>query len=316
MSATNLLYCNTLGKTDNCGVLAQHFYKNGTLASGSKVKKGCLVIFHNGDTKQSSYVPYRACNHVGICVEVGNGYFYSVEGNTGGGNGRVQKLYHTISELSCVCLPQYDSKVTADMICRLALSQVGTVAGSGQIVKYNTEFYGAKVGADWCANFVWWVFNNVDGTPAPTTDKPFCTYCAQLEDGTWLPEVVGASDYAGIEGKKIKGFAIKVSKGRVKYQVHCVGDKDFLPYVDGYDIHEGENGYAGDNKVIDAIRIYYYTDESYANKNGYLKAEYRVSTTSTDAYFENQYDDETSNGQDGYAGMFGKPIDKIIVDLV
>ena len=99
------------------------------------------------------------------------------------------------------------------------------------------------------------------------------TYAVQLEDGTILPEVTNLEDYAGIRGRKIIGIAA--------------------------------NG-----NVIDALRVYYSTPDDIVEADGYKKAKYRVAPAGG-SYYSWQRDDETSNGQDGYAGMFGKPIDMV-----
>ncbi len=135
------------------------------------------------------------------------------------------------------------------------------------------------------------------------------TYAVQLEDGTILPEVTNLEDYAGIGGRKIIGIAARVDRGELKYQVHTVGG-GWLPYVTGYDWDDAVNGYAGNGKVIDALRTYYSTPGDIIEESGYKKAKYRVATVERD-YYSWQYDDETSGGQDGYAGMFGKPIDRV-----
>ena len=70
-------------------------------------------------------------------------------------------------------------------------------------------------------------------------------------DGRWLPEVIGRSDYAGILGKPITDVAIE---GVKSYQVHNLGG-NWLPEVSEYNINDYENGYAGNGKIIDAIRI-------------------------------------------------------------
>lgn len=127
------------------------------------------------------------------------------------------------------------------------------------------------------------------------------------EDG-WLPEVIDLGDYAGIIGHKITDVAIGVNVGTLWYQVHTV-DGEWLPKVRGYDIGDFDNGYAGNGTPIDAIRVYYETPSDYARKYGYEMAIYRVAPVNK-GYFAWQYDDETTNGQDGYAGMFGKPIDR------
>ncbi len=126
--------------------------------------------------------------------------------------------------------------------------------------------------------------------------------------GVWLPEVVNLEDFAGIRGKAITDVAIGVDQGSVWYQVHVKGGR-WLPKVTGYNILDHANGYAGNGKQIDAIRVYYETPSDYARQYGYQKAQYRVSTISK-AYFDWQFDNETTNGQDGYAGAYGKGIDR------
>ena len=51
------------------------------------------------------------------------------------------------------------------------------------------------------------------------------------------------------------------------------------------------------------------------NKYGYYKVAYRVHVLGG-KWLDWQYDTETTNGQDGYAGIFGKTIDQIEVKLV
>ena len=50
------------------------------------------------------------------------------------------------------------------------------------------------------------------------------------------------------------------------------------------------------------------------NNNNVYKAKYRTSRVGAD-YYSWQYDDEKSNGQDGYAGSFGKSMDKLQITL-
>jgi hypothetical protein len=135
------------------------------------------------------------------------------------------------------------------------------------------------------------------------------TYAVKLEDGTILPEVANLEDYAGIRGRKIIGIAARVDRGELKYQVHTVGG-GWLPYVTGYDWNDAVNGYAGNGNVIDALRVYYSTPDDIVEEYGYKKAKYRVAPVERD-YYSWQHDDETSGGQDGYAGMIGKPIDRV-----
>ena len=137
------------------------------------------------------------------------------------------------------------------------------------------------------------------------------TYAVMTEDGRILPEVTNLEDYAGLENVKIKGIAMKVDKGYVKYQVHVLGGA-WLPWVDGYNWKDAINGYAGNGKVIDAIRIYYETPADIVKQTGrYYKAKYRTSQNKSANYYDWQLDDEKTSDMDGYAGLYGKPIDKV-----
>ena len=131
--------------------------------------------------------------------------------------------------------------------------------------------------------------------------------------GRWLPEVTDLHDYAGVTGEAITDLAVKVTKGSVKYRVHVLGG-GWLPYVKGYDTSDDENGYAGDKKPIDAVEIYYNTPSDVVKSHGYLKAKYRVAPIGG-GYYSWQYDNETSGGQDGYAGYTGKAIDRFQLTL-
>lgn len=123
--------------------------------------------------------------------------------------------------------------------------------------------------------------------------------------GKWYPAVKNMDDYAGVVGKAITDVALKFSKGSCKYRVHIKGGK-WLPWVTGYNINDDNNGYAGDKKVIDMIQIVY---------NGKYKAQYRVSPVRSN-YYSFQNNTETTKGQDGYAGSYGKSIDRLQIKLV
>ena len=152
-------------------------------------------------------------------------------------------------------------------------------------------------------------------TPAPTpapTGKPSVTYRVKTVNRGWLPEVKDLTDYAGVENDPIIGIAIKVDKGSVWYKVHELG-RNWLPKVTGYNIKDDENGYAGDNHPIDAVTIYYKTPQGTGTYN---YAKYQVSSIGMSKYYDWQIDDQTTNGQDGYAGSFGQKIDKIRISIV
>lgn len=144
-------------------------------------------------------------------------------------------------------------------------------------------------------------------------------YRAQIRGSYWLPEVVNDEDYAGIQGTGITGITLSTDKGYAVYRVYAGGR--WLSYVDSRnsDINDYYNGYAGNGAEIEAVEVYYYTPASllineatpYATlKDGrYHYAYYRVSRKNMD-YYSYQTDNETDNGQDGYAGIIGRKIDR------
>ena len=154
--------------------------------------------------------------------------------------------------------------------------------------------------------------SNTSSTTSTANDMPMSIYRIRT-GGKWLPEVFNLEDYAGIVGKPITDIMVKFKRGTVKYRVHIKGG-NWLPYVTGYNIKDDNNGYAGNGKPIDAIEIYYNTPNDLVKSKGYYKAKYRVSPTGEN-YYGWQYDNEKIGGQDGYAGAFGKTIDRLQITL-
>ena len=142
--------------------------------------------------------------------------------------------------------------------------------------------------------------------------KPEVTYCVKTLKRGWLPAVKDLEDYAGVQGDKIVAFTMKVSKGSVWYQAHVKGG-GWLQKVTGFSTTD-TNKYAGNGQEIDAVRIYYETPGELLEKNSIYKAKYRTSRVGSE-YYDWQYDDEKSNGQDGYAGSFGKSMDRLQITL-
>ena len=188
---------------------------------------------------------------------------------------------------------------------------VGQKVSSGQLLGYmgNTGYsFGGHLHFE-----VWKGDTRIDPTPYLENDLPKTTlnneinvfYKVKTEKHGWLPEVKNLEDYAGWEDSPIIGLAIKTDKGRIRYRVHILGG-DWLPWVDDYDINDYENGYAGNDKHVDAIQVYYYTPD---DVRPYKKAKYKVNN------YDWQYDDETMNGQDGYAGVFGTVATKFQIHI-
>lgn len=120
-------------------------------------------------------------------------------------------------------------------------------------------------------------------------------YCVKTLKHGWLPVVRNLEDYAGYENSPIIALAMKVDRGSIKYRVHTK-KSGWLPFITEFDINNYEIGFAGDETEIDAVEVYYYTPDDI---RPYKKAKYKVND------YPYQYDNETSNGQDGYAGEFG-----------
>lgn len=77
-----------------------------------------------------------------------------------------------------------------------------------------------------------------------------------LSENRWLPAVYNRDDYAGKTKCAIDGFALKATGFEIQYRVRLLKEKRWLPWVDGYDVSDSENGYAGVlGKTIDAIQI-------------------------------------------------------------
>lgn len=139
-------------------------------------------------------------------------------------------------------------------------------------------------------------------TPKPKPSNEVNVYYrVKTQKHGWLSEVKNLTDYAGWENSPITDVAIRVDKGSIKYRVSPKG-KDFLPYVTGCNINDSKMGYAGNGTPIDRIEAYYYTPNDIRPCK---KIKYRVNELPW------QYDNEKTNGQDGYGGIIGKNITKL-----
>ena len=156
-------------------------------------------------------------------------------------------------------------------------------------------------------------------TSAQAGRKVNVIYQAQIDGDYWLPQVINDEDYAGIRGRNITGITLSTDIGYAVYRV-CSNGR-WLAYVDSRnsDISDYYNGYAGNGYSIEAVEVYYYTPDTLLyneaphyqafTENGYKYAYYRVSTTGND-YFPYQTDNERNDGQDGYAGIYGRKVDR------
>lgn len=141
--------------------------------------------------------------------------------------------------------------------------------------------------------------------PLPKDDKVHVTY--KVYANKWLPEVTDCNDktadgYAGIYGKNMTALMAKPTKGSLKYRVHLVG-KGWLPWVTDYSDYAGVRG-----KAIDAVQMQLLGVEG-------CEVQYRVSPQPNKGWF-NWCTGLKDNTGDGYAGVFGKPIDCIQIKIV
>lgn len=154
----------------------------------------------------------------------------------------------------------------------------------------------------------------LNGTPTSTPSKPAESlpdvfYRVKTKAVGWLPQIKNLEDYAGIPGQAVTGFMVKASKGSIKYRAHIKGGS-WLPWVTGYNVKDAVNGFAGDFREIDAIQIYYVSPGGEKHK-----VKYRVSPKNGN-YYDWQTNVEKTNGQDGYAGAFGRSVDRIQIVLI
>lgn len=146
---------------------------------------------------------------------------------------------------------------------------------------------------------------------SPTKDLGQVDAMYQVYTDKWWPQVKNWEDFAGKgDGIAIQYLALSVSKGSVKYRCHSLKN-GWLGWVSQYNINDLNNGCAGDGTPMDAVEIYYYTPDGYR----YKSAIYRVSDVNHTTYYAEQHDSEKGSGQDGYAGAFGAPIDKLQIKI-
>ena len=195
--------------------------------------------------------------------------------------------YDKLKKKYSIWLAQYNS--VNELNCDIwQNSSTGRVSGYGKNIDTNIIF---------SEN----VFENVK------VEKPTLTYRVYA-DGHWYDEVKGLSNIAGRKKQAISAVAVKVSAGKLCYRVHLLNG-DWLPWVDGYDIKDAINGYAGiKGKVIDGLQVEF-------EGVGDYKATYRMRMQGEKRFLGWQYNGEKDTKQDGYAGVIGYKIDGLQITL-
>lgn len=148
--------------------------------------------------------------------------------------------------------------------------------------------------------------NELLGVKDDIDDTLHVTY--KVHAGKWWPEVVDCNDvnsngYAGAKGTSITALMAKPSKGTLRYRVHLRKDQRWLPWVENYKDYAGNIG-----AEIDAVQM------QLVGVDGY-DVQYRVAAKSNSKYY-GWCTGLTDASGDGYAGVFGKPIDRIQMKIV
>ena len=141
----------------------------------------------------------------------------------------------------------------------------------------------------------------------PSVEKPDIIYRV-YSGGKWNSEITNCNDvnsmgYAGLQSYAICGVAAKVTSGSIRYRVH-VKNGGWLGWITKYDINDWYNGYAGlTAQSVDGVQI------ELLDVPGY-QVRYRVCNISTGQYYP------WVLGLEDYAGLFGKQINKLQMEIV
>ena len=188
-----------------------------------------------------------------------------------------------------------------------------------------TDAFAEQV-ADACVEFLAQVGNlkkkvatdtNVGSTPAPTPTpapapvKPTAIYQVYAGGKWWAPiegyNTVDSSGYAGVFGKEISGIRVKLSNGAtVNTRSHIKGrlKASWLSAVTKWD--DTPDGYSGIyNKAIDCIAL----------KAEGCTLKYRVHVKGGN-WLDWVTKADIKDAVNGVAGIYGKPIDAIQIDII
>lgn len=139
-------------------------------------------------------------------------------------------------------------------------------------------------------------------------------YALRVKNGDWWPEVTnfgsGDNGYAGAPYTCHDFLTMYADRGTLKYRVHTLED-GWLSYVSKSDRNDTVHGCAGiAGHTIDGVQLYYTTPEG----EEYRQAYYRSQTVDRTGYLPVCCDDGTTyKGFDGWAGMYGEPLDRLQV---
>lgn len=164
---------------------------------------------------------------------------------------------------------------------------------------------------------VWRPSGNPTPGPIPPSFSTNVHYSLRVCGGQWLSEVTNFNNidyngFAGLPYHKHDLLYIKVDEGDLRYRVHTV-ESGWLPWVDKGDPNDPINGCAGNpGEAIDGVQIYYTTPAGKPLSQSY----YRSQTVDLSGWLNVCCDDGTSiPGFDGWAGLFGEPLDRLQIGI-
>lgn len=102
--------------------------------------------------------------------------------------------------------------------------------------------------------------NSIGGIQAKMSDGSTIRIKSHIKGGNWLGEITkwdnNSNGYSGIYGKKIDCIAVKCDNHKIEYRVHLLNENRWLNWVNGYNINDSKNGYAGNKgQEIDEVQI-------------------------------------------------------------
>lgn len=208
----------------------------------------------------------------------------------------------------------------------------GVISGGGKVItstcyytngEANTAIQDLPINANYLAvnAFRYYEVWRPSGTPNPDpTPVEFTAnvyYGLRVLGGSWLGEVKNFNnvDYDGFAGLPYHShdlLYIKVDKGNLRYRTHSA-QSGWLAWVDQGNPNDPVNGCAGNpGEAIDGVQIYYTTPAGQKLSQSY----YRSQTTARSGWLGVCCDDGTSiAGFDGWAGMFGEPLDRLQIGI-
>ena len=102
--------------------------------------------------------------------------------------------------------------------------------------------------------------NSIGGIQVKMSDGSTIRIKSHIKGGNWLGEITkwdnNSNGYSGIYGKKIDCIAVKCDNHKIEYRVHLLNENRWLNWVNGYNINDSKNGYAGNKgQEIDEVQI-------------------------------------------------------------